>query len=124
MWTAHKQFHFDGHQGHFLVYQKNPFEPWREKRDFLRGSRHDFLRTQSAGTMRRLWPMDRTLRYPREREMPSFEGYEGRENRVAENVGLMRGGSSHFDSSRPVEADSHKTLGFSGRKSCVTKRTG
>src|SRR5438093_1364863 len=51
MWTAHKQFHFDGHQGHFLVYQKNPFEPWREKMDFLRGSRHDVVAVQLGNTV-------------------------------------------------------------------------
>ena len=41
---------------------------------------------------------------------------------VPNNVGLMRRHSSHLSGHRPIERDSHKTVEFSARKSCVRKR--
>jgi len=36
----------------------------------------------------------------------------------------MRRLSSHLAGGRPIEPDSHKTVDFSARKSCVRKRAG
>jgi hypothetical protein len=41
---------------------------------------------------------------------------------VPKNVALMLGFSSHWGGRRPIERDSHNTVGFSARKSCVKKR--
>ena len=40
----------------------------------------------------------------------------------SENDGLPRQLSSHLSGHRPVESDSHKTFGFSVRKSCFKNR--
>jgi hypothetical protein len=45
-------------------------------------------------------------------------------NTVSLMVGLPRQCSSHLSCDRPVESDSHKTFGFSARKSCCNKRLG
>src|SRR5436190_829108 len=54
--------------------------------------------------------------------MSSFKHDHHRQDCVPNYVTLMRWISSHSAGQHPNESDSHKTDGFSARKSCIIKR--
>ena len=68
--------------------------------------------------------MSRALRYLPEGRMSSINQHQGHQDRVAENVGLMRRLSSHLNGTRPIERDSEKTDRVLGTKIVRQKTVG